>query len=379
MKIAVLTYSHESNCGAVLQSWAMKQVLEGWGHDVDFPIINGFTNKGRIYDILRTARFGPWRFVKNIVYQFCTLGIKEWLDSRFASTINKLFPLKVLDASSLVEYDLIVVGSDQVWNPLMGEHKMALYLGEAIPSTIPLVAYAVSSGDSVPAERWGGRVATAVRRFVEVFVREDSTRNYIQRVSGVKCRKVLDPSLLQSFDSYHDIEEGEVPDEPFVFFYVFAGKEVKRIVKEILKATGVNCAVFYDGCCDFIPRKRPRQYRRFISPGEFVRLTRRAVAVVACSFHGTAFAMSSGKPFISLTTKGKAFKFETRSGDLVRQFGCADRLFSIEEPISDMCCAIKKPVDSAISVLLQKSREKSLSLLKSAIVTAEQRAVTSRR
>ena len=57
MKVAILTYSHESNCGAVLQAWALRTVLLRLGYEVDMPVVKGYKNKGRIYNVCRSKSF----------------------------------------------------------------------------------------------------------------------------------------------------------------------------------------------------------------------------------------------------------------------------------------------------------------------------------
>ena len=40
MRIGILTFHRAYNCGAMLQAWALKTVLERMGHQVEFPICN---------------------------------------------------------------------------------------------------------------------------------------------------------------------------------------------------------------------------------------------------------------------------------------------------------------------------------------------------
>ena len=331
MRIAILTYSRESNCGAILQAWALKRVVENHGHTVEMPLVRRYASKGRWYGILLALKLGPWAFVKNLIYQCFTLGIKEWVNARFKESIDKIFKPQAISSDALSKYDLVIIGSDQVWNPNMGLYKLPLYLGEVIPRTVPLVGYAVSTGDAMPDNDYSKRFARALKRFTIVFAREQSTCNFLFRASGMHVSQVLDPSLLLSLDCYKELEEGVVPNEPYVFFYVLATNAVSKFVPEILKAVGVQHAVFFDGSMDFVPHKRPKGYRRFISPGEFVKLARCATAIVACSFHGTAFAVLSKKPFVSLTTRTSKEKQFTRQGDFLSRVGCQDRIFSIDE------------------------------------------------
>ena len=50
MKIAILTFHRAYNCGAMLQAWALRTVLERMGHTIEFPILNhvGETKRWKI-------------------------------------------------------------------------------------------------------------------------------------------------------------------------------------------------------------------------------------------------------------------------------------------------------------------------------------------
>lgn len=348
MKIAILTYSHENNCGAFLQTWALKTVFEKYGDIVELPFVKAYRNKGRLYIILQAVRNGLVNFLRTTIYQCLTLGIKEWVNWNFNRYRKKKIVIKKVALSELLEYDMIVVGSDQVWNPDMGIYKLPLYLGEIIPKSIPLVGYAVSVGDATPAFKYNERFADAVKRFKRVYAREKLTSDYLKHVSGMECPQVLDPTLLLPIENYKSLEEGTVPREKYVFFYVVGTNEVSKLVPEMLDYLGINCAVFSDGSIDFVPHKKPKGYRRFISPGEFVRLVRNASAIVACSFHGTAFAVLSGKPFISLTTKSMHEKYNTRAGDLLCRLGAPERMFSVKESVGRMCEVLCSPVKESV-------------------------------
>ena len=367
MKIAILTYHRACNCGAMLQAWALKKVLTSLGHEVNLPDVRGFEERGRWYGLMRSWRNGIAAFVRDFVYQCFTLGIKEWIEYKYRK-VQGLFPrYNPVSPQELSAHDLVVVGSDQVWNPAMGEYKLPLYLCEVIPDSVRAIGYAVSSGDSVPETRWDDRFARAMKRFDAVFVRERQTGEFISRASHVECEEVLDPSLLLTPETYAEIEEGRVPNEPYLFVYALATNDVAVKVPDFMRAVGVRRAVFFDGSPDFVPHRKAREYRRFISPGEFVRLVRNATAVVACSFHGVAFSVLMNKPFIALTPKAAIEKQRTRPGCFLRTVGCEERMFSTREPIDRMLKEIIKPLPEDVQERLTRLRKHSLDLLGRAI------------
>jgi hypothetical protein len=146
-----------------------------------------------------------------------------------------------------------------------------------------------------------------------------------------------------------------------------ATNEVRRLVPDILRAVGVRIAVYYDGSIDFVPRKKPSHYRRFISPGQMISLVKNARSVVSCSFHGTAFSILANKPFIALTTKPYSEKFNTRTGDLLSRIGACKKMFSVYESEKEMCQEIIRPIGEEVQNRLKECREDSLLRLTKAI------------
>lgn len=365
MKIAVLTYSHESNCGAILQAWALKQVLMRMGLDVDVPIVKGYLKRGRIYGLRYAKNF--FDLVKSFIYIFFTIGIKDWIDYRFSCEIKKYFqPLKI-SAKELSQYDFAVIGSDQVWNPNMGYYKLPLYLGEIIPKKIPLIGYALSLGEQDPPSSLVNRYILAVKRFSSVFVREKFASDYIYRICGKRCAQVIDPVLLLRIEDFEKIEEKIEVSEPYIFVYALACLEVRELIPEIMKATGVGRVVYYDGSFDFVPHKKPSGYRRFITPGQMIYLIRNARAVVTSSFHGAAFSVLASTPFIAVTSKSSDKKFQTRAGDLLCRIGEERRMFSISDSKEEMCLEIVRPVDNSTKDRIHKYRSESIDFLLQAV------------
>ena len=113
MKIGILTFFRNPNYGAMLQAYALWRFLQKEGHDVQFID----------YDFPNARRIPLWRcFVSRSVS-----GMRQKLTSyvRFPITaFAETFPRTRLYVSfedlqnNCPRYDAIVVGSDQMWNPI---------------------------------------------------------------------------------------------------------------------------------------------------------------------------------------------------------------------------------------------------------------------
>ena len=65
MRIAVLTFHWEDNCGAMLQAWALRTVLERMGHQVTFPVRRAMRRQRRWFP-LAPSMAGVWGAVRAV-------------------------------------------------------------------------------------------------------------------------------------------------------------------------------------------------------------------------------------------------------------------------------------------------------------------------
>lgn len=126
MKVGILTRRYGYNMGSTLQAYAMFEMIHGLGHEVE------------IIDYDESSAHPVWKvrpFTEHLLYRFHIppKGVKrDYLEHRMAqeSKFNEfeskylpLTPIKYSSKSQLrklaYNYDKIVVGSDQIWNPFL--------------------------------------------------------------------------------------------------------------------------------------------------------------------------------------------------------------------------------------------------------------------
>lgn len=114
MKIGILTHQYINNYGAFLQAWALRKAISELFPEDEVQIIDYVNVKHYIINA------GGWfRFYKN------RETLKEWfakvqLPNTFAKARNQEMVLskRCFNARQIneLEFDCIVVGSDEVWN-----------------------------------------------------------------------------------------------------------------------------------------------------------------------------------------------------------------------------------------------------------------------
>ena len=326
MKIALLTCHRAYNMGAMLQAWALKRVLEKLGHEVEMPELNSVgALEYRPFRLRRYIGAVARLFIGNCAAagQLLTEDATYLAYRRFQRKELKSVP-STFDMFS--RYDLFVVGSDQVWNQDIMEGDSPLFFGETLPEDKPVVGYGLSMGDEVPKSCEPERIASAVKRFKAVTAREAQIRKFIAGLGFTPPEMVLDPTLLLKAADYASIEAPRLIDEPYLFVYNIGGGEVAwDFAEAAAKRIGVKRIVYECGILGWSPKFRAGTTWGDL-PGKFLSYVRHSTANLVFSFHGTAFSIIYGKPFVSISYADKTVLDKTRQATLLNSVGLRNRL-----------------------------------------------------
>lgn len=348
MKIALLTIWHEKNYGAEMQTYATVKALQQLGHKVE--VISYRLGEPEH----PTAK-------QKVVFFLNSLTIQE---HKFQKFWNKYIPsgryyasLKELQENP-PKADLYLVGSDQVWNPVLTKNKAATYFLDFGSENIRRASYASSFGT----DKWlGDDVLTKLARnrlnqMEMISTREKSGVKILKDVFGIDAINVLDPTLLHK--GYDELT-GEIKEKNTLAFYPLSGfPELEQYCKKLAAELGL----------DFVNiNKMEYLIRRVVwnRPGveEWVRSIAEARFVVTPSFHGLAFSLIYHKPFVVIQNHNGG-PVKTRIMSLLEQLGLEDRFFTSIEDFkkSDI---LQKPVDyEAVDRKLAELREVSYNFLR---------------
>ena len=335
-RIGIVTLPLHTNYGGILQTYALQEVLKRMGYEcgtfehVYYPEIS----------VLKTVKYFFLKSVKRyLLFQHVdTLFPHRKAKEMFMEKYNykqqkvRLFVnsnIKVLEIKCFQKihstYDILIVGSDQVWRPAyFGEDIIHhAYLSFAKDWNVRRIAYAASFGTAeweyTPEQTKECR--RLLQRFDAVSVREASAISMVKDHFGVDAIHVLDPTMLLSRDDYEQlvINANVKQNEGDLFCYVLDEKEeVTTFIHQV--ATQIHLTPFSVG----IPDNSNDASEQVQPPVEqWLRGFMDARLVITDSFHACVFSIIFHKPFIVMGNKERG---NARFDSLLSLFGLQNRL-----------------------------------------------------
>ena len=263
-------------------------------------------------------------------------------------------------------YDVILSGSDQLWNKNITGEDMAYFFPFEHKRKISLSS---SFGTrSISAER-SSEITPYLREFRFISVREKTAKRILDQLKDDSWKSdihiTLDPTLFLSMEDWstYQTQVKSLPLGGYILTYYMIETPLLRQITEILKRqTGLPVV-------NIKPSKRQMIAHEGMNlpdlgPGEFLNCYAGARYVVTNSFHGTAFAVNYGKPvYVSPLPVSMAGEVNSRLVDLLETFGISDRWIDTQEKT----ISINSNETMNVSAALNENREASKKILRNMI------------
>ena len=331
-KIGIMTLSAADNCGSLLQTYALKRLLENYG---EVEIINFSSESSHaVYDMpcltLRKRLKMAFDSTKKAKYQNlarCKRAYASFRKQQLQMDEEELFAEDLGKIKS--KYDVVVAGSDQVWNVRMGDFDEAFFLGW---TDTKKVAYAPSlGGRDVRLSQNAAQIIGWIKKFDFLSVREEIGKNCLEEVSGRTVEKVLDPTLVLPESEWEKLVGERLVKEDYIFYYSWAYcyDEQLELVRKESKRLNMPVVVI-DSRKWF--NKDEKQYGFILSANEgplaFLNLMYYANHVYVESFHGMVFAYIFKKNFWLLDWHEDLQQLDSRLLEFVNLLSAHDRILT---------------------------------------------------
>lgn len=337
-KVGIMSMQRIVNYGSFLQAYALKQLVQQQGCDVEFvdyhvfrPIIddqNESNNK-----LIRKLKKGTEliKYKSSLRQKIQFLKYKE-------SFQKKYFP--ILGINDSYNYnpnlDFLIIGSDEVFNCIQKNSNVgySLELFGKDNNAKKLISYAASFGNTTleKLKKYNKEqeIAELLKKFDSISVRDNNTSNIVETLTGSTPNYNLDPVLM--YDYMHECDK--IPElhinEKYLILYAYSGrisKEESKWISKYAKQKGFKVYTIggIQSCGD-----------KFIdcSPFEVLAYFKNAEEVITDTFHGSIFSIINHKRFSTIVRKsnGNEYGNEEKLSDLLGSLNLKERIVtSIED------------------------------------------------
>ena len=363
MKAGLLTFYHLHHYGAQLQAAATQRALASLGWESE--IVDYFVNQD--IRILRPPT-SPGR-AANDAYNslhYAALRRKFRRFQDFSRAHLNLTPRRYESRAELegadLPYDLLIAGSDQVWNPTIFPDGRfdPVFFGAFSP--LRKIAYAPSFGVGRLPEGMEEELRGYLQGFSHLSVRESSGRDIVREAAGREAQVVLDPTLLLTAEEWSRLAaERTVRGEYILCYCISRSAPLEPYVRRLAEETGLPIVQL----CGTRRKLHPKA--RLVldaGPAEFLSLFRDAAYVCTNSFHGTVFSVLFQRPFFTAVAPAELRDPErSRTFSLLSRLGLEDRVVGK----GNAAGLLDKPGWPAAEARLKAARAGALAYLKAAL------------
>ena len=353
-KVGTLTFPGSPSHGASLQMLALHTTLNNLGADAE--VINYISDK------VNHKKFSSKTFKDKLSSLF--LKDTDAAFRKFESQVRFSHKDPITTTEELREcvksYDRIIVGSDQVWNPVVTGNDMNFYL-EFCDECEKKASYAPSFGVDQVAIEDQARISRLLSDITYLSAREERGREMIQQLTGRDVPVVLDPTFLLSKEEWKTMKKPAGTRGEYVFFYTIKpSAELRLAARAFADKHGYKLVYISGGLHGVLDKLNPEKHTvSGVGPAEFLDLIDNAQFVFTNSFHGAALSIILNKNFFI------EFSSDTNSRlvTLVNHFGLEDNIIDCKQ----FDCT-KSEIDyNRINVILTEKRIQSLAYLKGII------------
>lgn len=344
MKVGILTILNVNNYGAELQCCALYRKLQQLGYDAE--VINYLfgIHPEHVFDgEKRTVPIPLKQLIKVkllpvVQNMFCMFHqknkrLRNKRFDEFHAKYNHLTSTVYPSVKSLYEakfnYDVLCIGSDQVWNYMKG-YSLEPFFACFDKNNTKKITYASSIGLSSLSVEAEQVFKKELASFAYISVREQQASEILEKLLDRKIDVVLDPTLILNKQEWIEVAKYDMcPKEKYLLVYIVTIKPcdyVLTLARHIAKQRNLKIVRI---CRDAYPEHSGSDVEEILTagPSDFVGLFSKAEFVVTNSFHGTVFSINFSKPFYSVIKSHHSTN--SRLTSILKKLGLEDRIVPV--------------------------------------------------
>ena len=312
----IVTFHSAHNYGSVLQSYAMVKTMCRLGLDAEL-IDFRHPHTTDMYEWRLWTRYKNWRWnVKDFFLRgLCGIGKKR--EKVFKDFIDRQLPKSARVSSrtdiDAKKYDVLVCGSDQIWNKVStGENDPIYFLD--FGDTRRKFSYAASAGSSPFPEKDYAKYKTYLSHLQSIGVREEWLRNYLEHEFGLQAEVNPDPTLLLDKEEWAAIEVpyAGLPAKYLLVYTLAKATLTLAFAQRMAEKLGLPVVQICNSR-EWKGKAKPGADYNLMdaSPQQFLWLFHHAEFVVSNTFHGNMFSVIFRKDFVHYDVNGNDSRITT--------------------------------------------------------------------
>lgn len=308
MKAGIVTFNSAHNYGAVLQVYAMQEYLKSLGLDVD--VINYRIKEiDNVYKLYNVRRKDP-KLIRGIKKAKKILKVnlcERWkIEKRknfeyfINNVLNTTKPYTTLQEiqKDFLQYDVLIAGSDQIWNTELTKGFKPAYFLEFGNKDARRISYAASLGNDSIDEKYILFYKRYLENFDFISVREEAMKDILKDLTDKPITRVIDPTLLLDKEVYDNLKiETKYKGKDYIYVhYIGNDDKTYEIADQLSRKLGIPVLHnrqkgLFENELDSLFNARPE---------EFISVIENAKYIVTNSFHTTVFSLIYEKDFITI-------------------------------------------------------------------------------
>lgn len=374
MKIGILTHFHKSvNYGGVLQAYALCKYLNTQGYSAQQILYTAcIKNLDSSAHASKNLFKAVSKRIKRKLNKEKNIKIKNRMENLFKD-FREQVPhtaseyTKDTIANVNREFDAVLVGSDQVWNPAWFDSS---YMLDFIDKSIPKISYSASMGVSSLTEEQKAIYKKYLVGFEKISVREQACADVLSDVLKKNINVCVDPTLLLSVDQWDEIASERIIKEKYAFLYMLGDDiNARKTAEKFANEKGLRLVFIPDLLGEYraIDRKIKGAAIEDATPCDFISLIKYADYIFTDSFHVCVFSLLYQKEFFAFERSG-AQNTNSRICNLLEAFVCAERFFVADEKQHIECLLKISPIDySKENISIEAQKQKSMEYLRTVV------------
>ena len=345
-KVGIMSMQRIANYGSFLQAYALKQLIEEVGCNVEFvdyhvgaPVIA--ENADSKNKFVRKVEKGleTFQYQAPFLHKLSFIRYKQ-------SFAQKYMPL--LGITDEMNYnptlDCLVIGSDEVFNCIQKNSNVG-YSPELFGKdnhAKRLITYAASFGNTTLEKltkyKKADEVGALLKKFDAISVRDANSGAITEQLTGKEPVYNLDPVLTYDYMNCCNKIPQIQTDEKYLILYAYAG----RISNDE---------------ADWISAYAKKKNLQVYAIGGIQKCADRFVDCSPFTFHGSIFSVITHRSFTTLIRKsvGNGYGNEEKLSDLLKRLGLTERMTT---KVEDAESINEKAIDYAkVDELLKAHRE----------------------